>query len=205
MKGRSLAVCTVVGVLALLLGGSSLEQIHAAVRDVASIEKPVVGESQGVVLDLAGAKRWTFNGESFWFVPVPHSDIPWQPRVVNPIQPSERLTVPANLMRRSLWFMPVGERMLWGTLFHKDGPAFVFVERLSLDDYRVTVENLQGQKLTVAEGTLRRLDARTGQGLLEPKPVMEGGCRCTARCFIVLWTAWCDCDIDCDLSCLGDG
>lgn len=54
-KARVVAVCTVGLVLALLLGGSSVEQIHAAVRDIASIEQPIVGESQGVVLDLAGA------------------------------------------------------------------------------------------------------------------------------------------------------
>lgn len=207
-KARVIAVCTVGLVLALLLGGSGVDKAAVAiVKDSTFIQaaspQPVLGESQGVVLDLAWAKRWTFNGESLWFVPVPHSDIPWQPLVVNPMHPSERLAVPESLMRRSLWFMPVGERLLWGTLFRNDGPALVFAERLSLDDYRLTVENLQGQKLAVAEGTLRLLNEKMGLGLLEPKPVMEGKCACKAKCFVVLWTAWCDCSIDCDLSCLG--
>jgi len=209
MNGRRLAVCTIGVVLALLLGGSGVDQGHAAGKDVVFIERLVAGESQGVLLDLAGATTWIINTKKYLFVSVPHTDLPWQPRVINPMNLGEKLAAPQSFTRRSLWYMPVGKKMLWGTLFnHDEGIALVFVERLTQDEYRISVEDLQGQKLAVASGILKRLDEATGRGLLEPKTsIVQEQVRCTGcrvRCTSFLWTLVCECTFDCE-ECVFEG
>jgi hypothetical protein len=212
---KKLAVCTVGVVLALLLGGASMTQSHAAVinnsnmTSLMSLIKPDLGKSQGVILDLAWITSWTINKKKLVFIPVPHSDVPWQPQVMNPMQPAEKLATPENLVRRSLWFMPIGRKMLWGTLLDDTKPLLVFAERLTKDDYRITVESLQGDTIITTEGTLRRLDEKLGYGVIESKQggedfiVLDGGCsvRCHMRCRGFLFTLLCVCDLECDLEC----
>lgn len=220
-KARVVAVCAVGLVLALLLGGASTDQTQAAIAPaLASTQLPLLGESLGVVLDLAGATTWTINGNKVTFLPVPHTDVSWrQPQAINPMKPGEVLAVPESFVRRSLWFMPIGEKMLWGTLVVDNKPLLVFAKRLTENDYQITVESLHGDIIIIAQGVLRRLDNVTGRGILESQSpsiilysqkavlyksgpttiVMEEiVCKkCVIRCTTILFTLFCECTMEC--------
>ncbi len=218
---KKLTVCTVGVVLALLLGGVNNQ---ASIKDDAIEFKPM-----GIVLDLAGATRWYIQGETYWFVPVPHLDLPQRPSIIDPMNPSNKLEVPERFIRRSLWFMDVGSKMLWGTLINSNQQEIklVFIQRLAEDTYRVTIEDQEGRKLDEWEGgILHRLDPRIGYGVIEFQPssseinqeviLYDDGitvirqelttciCYCIRHCRTILWSLYCECTTECICECDGD-
>lgn len=212
-KIRVVAVCTV-GLVLALLGGANYQ---AAVKD------PNLGfVSKGVIVDLAGVTKWYLQNETYLFIPIPHSDLPQRPSVIDPINPSHKLIIPKSFIRRSLWFMDIGSRMLWGTLINNNQEIrLVFIQRLERDKYRITIEDQAGRKLTEWEGVLQRLDPNTGYGVIESQPSLsinevilyddgvtvirqEGGrciTRCVTKCKTILWSAYCECVEDCITIC----
>lgn len=218
-KTRVVAVCTVGLVLALLLGGSSYQ---AAVKD-----SSLSFASQGVILDLAGATKWHLQNETYLFIPIPHSDLPQRPTLIDPMNPSNKLMIPESFIRHSLWFMGIGSRMLWGTLINNNQEIrLVFIQRLERDTYRITVEDQAGRKLTEWEGVLHRLDPNIGYGVIESQPsssvvnevilyddgvtgIRQEGIRCVTHCIrhciTILWSAFCECTEECITVCEGSG
>ncbi len=217
-KARVVAVCTV-GLVLALLGGANYQ--------AAVVGKSSFGfASQGVILDLAGVTKWYLQNETYLFIPIPHSDLPQQPSVIDPMNPSNKLAVPGSFIRRSLWFMDVGSRMLWGTLISSNQEiSLVFIQRVGRDTYRITLEDQEGRKLTEWEGDLYRLDPTIGYGVIKSQPsssinqevvLYDDGItlirqelkrcitHCIKHCRTILWTAFCECIEECVTICTSD-
>lgn len=144
-------------------------------------------------------------------MPVPHSDVPWQVQAINPMNPSTKLPLSANLMRRSIWFMPEGQKMLVGTLLDKACKALVFIHRLE-EGYKMSIKSTKGEVLLEAKGTLMRLDPSIGYSELKLDgqligalgPVTSDGlsCRCWGRCRSWVWSFFSECTWECEGDCV---
>lgn len=143
------------------------------------------------------------------------------------MNPPNKLAVPESFIRRSLWFMDVGSRMLWGTLISSNQEiSLVFIQRVERDTYRITIEDREGRKLTEWEGYLRRLDPRIGYGVIESQPSSSANkevilyddgvtvirqelakcvTHCIRHCRTILWSAFCECTEECITVCEDGG
>lgn len=149
-------------------------------------------QSGALLLDIENACVWELGeGKTALYVPVAPNleEKGIQALGINP-NTGERITAPPKLLRHSLWFIPVGEKMIMGALFQDQGMALVYMERLSADRYRRSLESLDGRVLEVREGVLERVDPSIGYGRLKLGPPLEGEQILTQGCYECEWWFW---------------
>lgn len=117
------------------------------------------------LLHLPAATVWDFFGTQLLYVPVPSFDQEViRAKVRSPLHPEVAIDPPREMLRPSLWFLEVGQRVLYGAVFQAGGLGLVFYERLTEAVYRQTIETLEGEVLVAAEGPIERLDPALGHG-----------------------------------------
>ncbi|GEM_PF-5436011 len=148
--------------------------------------------SGALLLDIENACIWELGGgKKAFYVPVAPNLLEKgiQALGVNP-NTEERVTAPPELLRYSIWYMPIGEKMIMGALFQDQGMALVYIKRLSEDRYRRSIESVDGQVLEVREGVLERVDPSIGYGRLKLGPPLEGERILAQGCYECEWWFW---------------
>lgn len=148
-------------------------------------------KSGALLLDIANACIWELRNGKALYVPVTPAlqEKGILPQAINPIT-GEKITPPQELLRSSIWFMPVGQKMIMGALFQDQGIALVYMERLSEDRYRRSIESLDGQVLEVREGVLERVNPNIGLGRIKLGPPTEGEFVLASYCQECEWWFW---------------
>lgn len=133
---------------------SRLEEVLAILNDIPT-----------PLLHLPAATVWDFFGTELLYVPVPSFDQEMiRAKVRSPLDPDAAIDPPREMLRPSLWFLEVGQRVLYGAVFQTGGLGLIFYERLGEEVYRQTIETLDGKVLVAAEGPIERLDPTLGHG-----------------------------------------
>ncbi len=148
--------------------------------------------SGALLLDIENACVWELGeGNKAFYVPIAPNlqEKGIQALGINP-NTEERVTAPPELLRHSIWFMPVGAKMIMGVLFQDQGAALVYIKRLSEDRYRRSIESLDGRVLEVREGVLERVDPSIGYGRLKLGPAPEGEPVLAQGCYECEWWFW---------------